>query len=61
MFQRAMDITFMGEKDKFLVIYLDDTTVFSKYEDEQLQHLRQVFLKCRIYGISLNPKSLIFL
>jgi len=29
-FQRAMDIAFIGEKDKFLVIYLDDITVFSK-------------------------------
>jgi hypothetical protein len=47
MFQRSMDITFMGEKDNFLVIYLDDITVFSKYEDEHIQHLRQVFLKCR--------------
>ena len=29
-FQRAMDIAFVGEKDKFVVIYLDDITVFSK-------------------------------
>ena len=28
-FQRAMDIAFVGEKDKFIVIYLDDITVFS--------------------------------
>ena len=28
-FQRAMDIAFVGEKDKFVVIYLDDITVFS--------------------------------
>jgi len=29
-FQRAMDIAFTEEKDKFLVIYLDDIMVFSK-------------------------------
>jgi hypothetical protein len=29
-FQRAMDIAFVGERDKFVVIYLDDLTVFSK-------------------------------
>jgi hypothetical protein len=29
-FQRAMDIAFIGEKDKFVVIYLDEITVFSK-------------------------------
>jgi len=25
-----------------------------------LDHLRQVFIKCRKYGISLNPKSSLF-
>jgi hypothetical protein len=29
-FQRAMDIAFVGERDTFIVIYLDDITVFSK-------------------------------
>ena len=29
-FQRAMDIAFSEEKDKYVVIYLDDITVFSK-------------------------------
>ena len=28
-FQRVMDISFAEEKDKFLVIYMDDMTVFS--------------------------------
>ena len=27
-FQRAMDIPFTNEKDKILVIYLDDITIF---------------------------------
>jgi hypothetical protein len=31
-FQREMDIVFVGEKDKFIVIYLDDIIVFSKYD-----------------------------
>lgn len=29
-FQRAMYITFMGEQDKFVVVYFDDIMVFSK-------------------------------
>jgi hypothetical protein len=33
-FQRAMEIDFVGEKDKFMVIYLDDITVFSNSDDE---------------------------
>ena len=35
-FQRAMDIAFSEEKDKYVVIYLDDITVFSKTD---LDHL----------------------
>jgi ribonuclease HI len=56
-FQRAMDIAFVGEKDKFVLIYLDDITVFSNSHELHLQHLRKTFLKCRRYGISLNPKK----
>jgi ribonuclease HI len=56
-FQRAMDIAFIGEKDKFVLIYLDDITVFSSSHELHLQHLRKTFLKCRKYGISLNPKK----
>ena len=29
-FQKAMDIAFSEEKDKFVVIYLDDIIIFSK-------------------------------
>ena len=56
-FQRAMDIAFLEEKDKFVVIYLDDITVYSKTDEKHLQHLERVFLKCIKFGISLNPKK----
>jgi hypothetical protein len=59
-FQRAMDIAFLEEKDKYVVIYLDDITVFSKTDPDHLHHLRRVFLKCRKFGISLNPKKSYF-
>ena len=59
-FQRAMDIAFAGERDKFVVIYLDDITVFSKSGDDHLKHLKQVFNKCRKFGLSLNPKKSLF-
>jgi hypothetical protein len=59
-FQRAMDIAFIGEKDKFVVIYLDDITVFSRSDKEHCCHLRKVFLKCRRFGLSLNPKKYLF-
>jgi len=59
-FQRAMDIVFAKEIHDFLVVYIDDLTVFSKSDQKHLDHLRQVFLKCRQYGISLNPKKSLF-
>jgi hypothetical protein len=58
--QRAMDIAFIGEKDKFVVIYLDDITVFSRSDREHCSHLRKVFLKCQRFGLSLNPRKSLF-
>jgi hypothetical protein len=55
-----MDIAFIGEKDKFVVIYLDDIIVFSKSNKEHYHHLKKVFLKCRKFGLSLNPKKSLF-
>ena len=59
-FQREMDIAFRGLIDKFVVIYLDDVTIFSKDRADHLSHLRKVFERCRKYGISLNPKKSVF-
>ena len=56
-FQRAMDLAFANEKDAFLVVYLDDLTVFSKSDEEHMYHLKIVFQKCRKYGLSLNLKA----
>ena len=44
-FQRAMDIAFSEELGFFIIIYLDDVTVFSKIDEEHLEHLRKVFEK----------------
>ena len=50
-FQRAIDIAFVGEIGNFVVIYMDDITVYSKSDREHLHHLEKVFMKCRKYGI----------
>jgi hypothetical protein len=55
-----MDIAFVDELGRFVIIYLDDVAVYSKTNEEHLQHLRQVFEKCRKFGISLNPKKTMF-
>ena len=52
-----MDIAFVGENEKFVVIYQDDITVFSKSDEDHMKHLRHVFTKCRKFGLSLNPKK----
>ena len=59
-FQRAMYIDFSEDKDKFVVIYMDDITLFSKFNRNHAKHLEKVFLKCRRYGISLDPRKSIF-
>ena len=59
-FQREMDIDFSEEKDKMVVFYLDDITVFSRREEDHLKHLERILLKCRTFGISLNPTKRIF-
>ena len=56
-FRRDMDIYFIGEKERFVVIYLNDIVVFSKSADEQLKHIRHTFLKCIKFGFTLNPKK----
>ena len=58
--ERAMDIAFADEKDKILVIYLDDITVFSKSDKEHVAHLLRMFRKCKKFGISLNLKKSFF-
>eukprot|EP00253_Pinus_taeda_P023972 PITA_23972 len=59
-FQREMDIAFAKEIHDFLVVYLDDLTPFSKSDQEHLKHLRQIFMTCGKYDISLNPKKSMF-
>jgi hypothetical protein len=55
-----MDIAFIGERDKFMVIYQDDIIVFSRSDKKHCDHLRRVFLKCRKFGLSLNPQKTMF-
>jgi hypothetical protein len=59
-FQRAMDIAFRGLINKCVVAYLDDVIVYSKNRKYHIQHLTQIFERCRKYEIYLNPKKTIF-
>ena len=55
-----MDIAFRGLVGHSVVVYLDDVTVFSKKREYHVLPLKQIFDRCRKYGISLNPKKIIF-
>ena len=50
-------ILLLQMKDKFVVIYMDDITVYSRWAKDLIRHLERVFIKCRKYGISLNPRK----
>ena len=43
-----------------MVVYLDDVTFYSKKREDHDFHLKQIFDRCRKYGLSLNPKKSIF-
>ena len=55
-----MDIEFRGLIDRYVVVYLDDITLYFKNRDDHIPHLKAIFEWCQRYGISLNPKKSIF-
>jgi hypothetical protein len=55
-----MKISFDDLIDKIIQIYLDDLTVYSKIRSDHFGHLRKVLMRCRKFGISLNPSKSIF-
>jgi len=59
-FQRAMNVAFDDLISVILQVYLDDLTVHSRFRTDHFSHLWQVFLRCRKYGMSLNPNKSVF-
>ena len=53
-FQRLMDRVYQDIAWKFVVVYLDDTIIYSKSFDEHLEHLRETFIRIRQAGLKLN-------
>jgi hypothetical protein len=45
---------------KFMVDYQDDLTVYSKSRVTHIEHFKNIFEICRMYGVSLNPKNCLF-
>ena len=59
-FQKLMEIAFKNMIGRFVLVYLDDIIVYSKNISDHFGHLRQVFIRCREYGVSLNPRKCVF-
>ena len=60
MFQRLMQ-NCLGELIlAYSLIYLDDVLVFSKMEEEHLQHLHIVFNCFRVHNLGLKPSKFKF-
>jgi hypothetical protein len=59
-FQRDMDHAFEGLIGQFMEDYRDDLIVHSKKKNEHIHHLRKVFERCILYGVSLNLKKGLF-
>ena len=47
-FQRAMDIAFKVLISKFIVVYLDDITVYSKTREDHVTNLNAIFERCML-------------
>jgi hypothetical protein len=56
-----MDHAFNGLIGNFMEDYQDDLTVHSQKREDHIHHLRKVFERCRLYGVSLNPKKCLFI
>ena len=53
-FQRLMNRIYSGITYKYVVVYLDDTNVFSRTFHDHIKHLREVFTRIRNAGLKLN-------
>jgi hypothetical protein len=46
-FMYLMNLVFMPELDKFVVVFIDDILVYSKSEEEHAKHLKVVLTRLR--------------
>ena len=58
-FQLLIDKVLMG-CSSFVMAYLDDIIIFSKTEEEYLQHLEEIFVRLRKFGLKMKREKCSF-
>ena len=53
-FQRVMDNILKEYLNKFCLVYMDDIIIFSKSQNEHLQHISAIFKKMREYNLKVQ-------
>jgi hypothetical protein len=59
-FQTVINNVLRPFLDKFVVVYLDDITVYSNSHEEHIEHLRQVFEALAKHKLYANPAKCVF-
>jgi hypothetical protein len=59
-FQKIMDVTLMGLKDVFALVYLDDILIFSDTMQEHARRVKMVFDRIRRANFKLNLEKCTF-
>lgn len=59
-FQKLTDLAFKSVLAKFVLMFLGDITIYSKCTVDHFDHPEQVCIKCKEYGVSLNPSKWVF-
>ena len=49
-----MNQIYQGIAYKYVIVYLDDTNVFSRTFEDHIQYLHEVFIRIRKAGLKLN-------
>ena len=59
-FQYLMNQIYKGIAYKYVVVYLDDTNIFSRTFEDHIQHLKEVFTRIRKARLKLNLEKYTF-
>lgn len=60
LFQRAMEIVLKGLIGTVCMIYIDDIVVYSKNEEDHVDHLSLLFERLQQFNLRLNPAKCVF-